>query len=99
MTTDDASAFAGGGAQATPGTTPVPSPVKTPADAFPDAPPMTSEVDVLDVTAEGAGFDGDSNVVTLFARDGHETPLPIMSKFDVANCVLDEVLRLKDGAR
>ena len=48
-----------------------------------------------DVTAEGAGFDVDTNIVTLFSRDGRETPLPKMSKFDVANRVLDEVLRLR----
>jgi phosphopantothenoylcysteine decarboxylase/phosphopantothenate--cysteine ligase len=51
-----------------------------------------------DVTQEGAGFDTDTNVVTLLARDGREIPLPRMSKFDVANRVLDEVLRLRQGA-
>src|SRR5262249_42044144 len=35
-----------------------------------------------DVTAEGAGFDHSTNVVTLFGRDGSETPLPRMSKFE-----------------
>jgi phosphopantothenoylcysteine decarboxylase/phosphopantothenate--cysteine ligase len=29
-----------------------------------------------DVTAEGAGFDHDTNVVTLFSRDGRDLPLP-----------------------
>ena len=48
-----------------------------------------------DVTAEGAGFDVDTNIVTFFSRDGRDTPLPKMSKFDVANRVLDEVLRLR----
>lgn len=48
-----------------------------------------------DVTQEGAGFDQDTNVVTLFARDGREVSLPRMSKFEVANRVLDEVLRLR----
>jgi phosphopantothenoylcysteine decarboxylase/phosphopantothenate--cysteine ligase len=48
-----------------------------------------------DVTQKGAGFDHDTNVVTLFARDGGEVSLPRMSKFDVANRVLDEVIRLR----
>jgi len=48
-----------------------------------------------DVTERGAGFDVDTNIVTLFSRDGRETPLPKMSKFEVANRVLDEVLRLR----
>ncbi len=52
-----------------------------------------------DVTAEGAGFDHDTNVVTLLARDGREVSLPRMSKWDAANRVLDEVLRLKDVVR
>jgi phosphopantothenoylcysteine decarboxylase/phosphopantothenate--cysteine ligase len=48
-----------------------------------------------DVTAEGAGFDVDTNVVTLFARDGREIPLPRMSKLDVAHRVLDQALELR----
>ena len=49
-----------------------------------------------DVTQEGAGFDTDTNIVTLFLRDGREIPLPKMSKFDVANRILDQVLLLKE---
>ena len=48
-----------------------------------------------DVTAEGAGFDADTNVVTLFARDGRDLALPKMSKNEVAQRILDEVLRLR----
>lgn len=47
------------------------------------------------VTAEGAGFDGDTNVVTLLARDGRDLALPKLSKQDVADRILDEVLRLR----
>jgi phosphopantothenoylcysteine decarboxylase/phosphopantothenate--cysteine ligase len=47
-----------------------------------------------DVTQEGAGFDVDTNVVTLFLRDGRKIDLPQMSKFDVANRILDEILSL-----
>jgi phosphopantothenoylcysteine decarboxylase/phosphopantothenate--cysteine ligase len=48
-----------------------------------------------DVTQEGAGFDTDTNIVTLFTRDGRETPLPKLSKFEVANRILDRVLELQ----
>ena len=48
-----------------------------------------------DVTAEGAGFDHDTNIVTLFARDGRDLPLPRMSKSEVAQRILDEVGRLR----
>ncbi len=48
-----------------------------------------------DVTAEGAGFDLDTNVVTFFARDGREISLPRMTKLDVAHRLLDQVLELR----
>lgn len=48
-----------------------------------------------DVTQEGAGFDAETNIVTLFARDGREAALPRMKKLQVAQRILDEVLRLK----
>ena len=52
-----------------------------------------------DVTAEGAGFDLDTNVVTLFARDGRDLPLPKMTKSEVAGRILDEVVRLRSALR
>ena len=52
-----------------------------------------------DVTQEGAGFDTDTNIVTLFLRDGREIPLPQMTKLEVANHILDCVLEIKTGAR
>ena len=52
-----------------------------------------------DVTEEGAGFDVDSNIVTLFSRDGRDLPLPRMSKVDVAQRILDEALRLRGVLR
>ncbi len=48
-----------------------------------------------DVTAEGAGFNVDTNIVTFFARDGHEVKLPQLSKADIAHKILDEALRLR----
>jgi len=59
----------------------------------------TKGVDLIvanDVTQEGAGFDSDTNVVSIFTRDARELTLPKMDKFDVANRVLDEVLRLRN---
>jgi phosphopantothenoylcysteine decarboxylase / phosphopantothenate---cysteine ligase len=52
-----------------------------------------------DVTQEGAGFDTDTNVVTIFLRDGREMPLPKMPKFDVANRILDCVVELRKGVK
>ncbi|GAC1701492.1 MAG: bifunctional phosphopantothenoylcysteine decarboxylase/phosphopantothenate--cysteine ligase CoaBC [Candidatus Acidiferrum sp.] len=48
-----------------------------------------------DVTAEGAGFDHDTNIVTLISRDGRDLALPKMSKAEVAQRILDEVVRLR----
>lgn len=50
-----------------------------------------------DVTAPGAGFDVDTNVVTFITRDARET-LPLMSKREVAQRLLSRVLALR-GAR
>jgi phosphopantothenoylcysteine decarboxylase/phosphopantothenate--cysteine ligase len=52
-----------------------------------------------DVTSGGAGFDHDTNVVTLFARDGRDLALPRMSKREVAQRILDEVMRLRSASR
>ncbi|HXC47861.1 MAG TPA: bifunctional phosphopantothenoylcysteine decarboxylase/phosphopantothenate--cysteine ligase CoaBC [Candidatus Sulfotelmatobacter sp.] len=52
-----------------------------------------------DVTAEGAGFDVDTNIVTIFSRDARDLPLPRMTKSEVAQRVLDEVLRLRTALR
>jgi phosphopantothenoylcysteine decarboxylase / phosphopantothenate---cysteine ligase len=52
-----------------------------------------------DVTATGAGFDHDTNVVSLFSRDGKEATLPKLSKAEVAQKILDEVVRLRSAER
>jgi phosphopantothenoylcysteine decarboxylase/phosphopantothenate--cysteine ligase len=52
-----------------------------------------------DVTAEGAGFDHETNIVTLFARDGRDLALPRMTKSEVAQRILDEVVRLRSSSR
>jgi len=48
-----------------------------------------------DVTQEGAGFDTDTNVVTLIFRDGREIALPKLSKLEVAHRILDQALSLQ----
>jgi phosphopantothenoylcysteine decarboxylase/phosphopantothenate--cysteine ligase len=52
-----------------------------------------------DVTAQGAGFDHDTNVVSLYYRDGRGVALPKMSKAEVAQRVLDEIVRLRGALR
>jgi phosphopantothenoylcysteine decarboxylase/phosphopantothenate--cysteine ligase len=52
-----------------------------------------------DVTAEGAGFDHDTNVVSLYYRDGRDVALPKMSKAEVAQRVLNEIVRLRGALR
>jgi phosphopantothenoylcysteine decarboxylase/phosphopantothenate--cysteine ligase len=52
-----------------------------------------------DVTQEGAGFDTDTNIVTLYLRDGREFSLPKLSKFDVANRIFDRVLEIQKQSK
>jgi phosphopantothenoylcysteine decarboxylase/phosphopantothenate--cysteine ligase len=49
-----------------------------------------------DISREGAGFDSDTNIITLITRDGAEpVELPLMSKLDAAHRILDVVARLR----
>lgn len=48
-----------------------------------------------DVTRQGAGFEVDTNMVTLLWPDGRQRPLERMSKQEVAHRVLDEVVELR----
>ena len=45
-----------------------------------------------DVTQEGAGFDGDTNIVTLLGPNGQEITLPLLTKREVAERVLDVIM-------
>ena len=47
---------------------------------------------VNDVSAAGAGFDTDTNEVTILAADGRTRAVPLASKREVADAVLDEVV-------
>ena len=49
-----------------------------------------------DVTRPGAGFNADTNIVTLITHDSSED-LPMMSKRKVAEAILDKVLSIRTG--
>lgn len=53
-----------------------------------------------DITRAGAGFDVETNIVTLLARD-REMPLelPLLSKLEAAHGILDEVARLRRAGK
>ncbi|MGH9678666.1 MAG: bifunctional phosphopantothenoylcysteine decarboxylase/phosphopantothenate--cysteine ligase CoaBC [Candidatus Acidiferrales bacterium] len=51
-----------------------------------------------DVTAAGAGFDHDTNVITLYTRDGSEQAFPRMPKIDAAHRILDQIRALRGAA-
>jgi phosphopantothenoylcysteine decarboxylase / phosphopantothenate---cysteine ligase len=52
-----------------------------------------------DVTAAGAGFGGQTNAVVLLRRDGQRREVPLASKREVAERILDEVVALRAAAR
>jgi len=51
-----------------------------------------------DVTAPGAGFDHDTNIVTIFRSDGREQSLPKLTKIQVAHRILDEIVEFRRSA-
>jgi phosphopantothenoylcysteine decarboxylase/phosphopantothenate--cysteine ligase len=51
-----------------------------------------------DVTAAGAGFGGRTNAVVLLRRDGQRRDVPLASKREVAERILDEVVALRTAA-
>jgi phosphopantothenoylcysteine decarboxylase/phosphopantothenate--cysteine ligase len=48
-----------------------------------------------DVTADGAGFDHDTNIITLYFRDGSEKAFERMPKIDAARRILDQLRSLR----
>ena len=50
-----------------------------------------------DVCMKGAGFGWDTNIVKILYKDGTLEELPLMSKEEVAQKILDRVLQIKDG--
>ncbi|MCA1604419.1 MAG: hypothetical protein LC775_02830 [Acidobacteria bacterium] len=53
-----------------------------------------------DVTQSGVGFDTVTNEVTIISRD-RKAPIhvPLMAKTNVANIILDEVVRLRSRSK
>ena len=47
-----------------------------------------------DITAEGSGFGSDTNQVTLIDRDLNVEELPLLTKYDVSNRILDRIKEL-----
>ena len=47
-----------------------------------------------DILAEGAGFAGDTNIVSILDKDGNCEQLPILPKIDVAHAILDRIVKL-----
>ena len=50
-----------------------------------------------DVSKPGAGFDVDTNVVSIYSRNGLVKKLPKMDKRAVADALLDEIKGIRDG--
>ena len=48
-----------------------------------------------DITKKGAGFNTETNIATIISRTG-EMELPLMSKRDLADKILDEVIKLRN---
>ena len=51
-----------------------------------------------DITKEGAGFDTDTNIATMITRNG-QSELPLMSKREMADKILDEIINLRTQGR
>ena len=49
-----------------------------------------------DITQKGAGFDTDTNIATILIRGNDEKiELPLMSKLEMADKILDEIVKLR----
>ncbi|WP_438446752.1 bifunctional phosphopantothenoylcysteine decarboxylase/phosphopantothenate--cysteine ligase CoaBC [Gorillibacterium sp. sgz5001074] len=51
-----------------------------------------------DVTAEGAGFGTDTNIITIYGPDGFKMPLPLCTKREAADRLLRLIADRLDGA-
>jgi phosphopantothenoylcysteine decarboxylase/phosphopantothenate--cysteine ligase len=48
-----------------------------------------------DVSQEGSGFDGDTNIAILIDRTGATRALPLMTKDELSDQILDHLLAFK----
>ena len=51
-----------------------------------------------DITAKGAGFNTDTNIATILMRGGDAVELPLMPKREMAERILDQVIKLRGPA-
>ena len=51
-----------------------------------------------DITKEGAGFNTDTNIATILTRGG-ETEIPLMPKRELADKILDEILKIRNAGK
>ncbi|WP_102346991.1 bifunctional phosphopantothenoylcysteine decarboxylase/phosphopantothenate--cysteine ligase CoaBC [Bacillus sp. Marseille-P3661] len=54
----------------------------------------TKNLDMIvanNVKQQGAGFGGDTNIVTIFNKDGQVRELPLLSKTEVARAIINEI--------
>ena len=47
-----------------------------------------------DVSAEGAGFRGETNIATLLFADGTQEALPKMDKFELATIIMERAISI-----
>ncbi len=47
-----------------------------------------------DVTQKGAGFNVDTNIVTIIDKNGKSTDYPLMKKIEIANIILDKIAQM-----
>ena len=52
-----------------------------------------------DITKKGAGFNTDTNIATILTRGGGKIDLPLMSKREMADKILDEIVRLREARK
>lgn len=50
-----------------------------------------------DILAEGAGFAGDTNIVSLIDKTGACEQLPLLSKQEVANAIFDRIVQMMEN--
>ena len=58
---------------------------------------MKKQLDLIvanDITDAGSGFGVDTNKVTIIDKQGNEEALPLLSKREVADRILDRVAKL-----
>jgi phosphopantothenoylcysteine decarboxylase/phosphopantothenate--cysteine ligase len=52
-----------------------------------------------DITADGAGFNTDTNIATILTRNGGgDVELPLMQKREMAERIIDEIMRLRKSS-